>query len=118
MLSNILVGNVWVLGWQSNMEFDLVRIYHGDPEVISANYPRIRILTIPYDASIEHQKDFERINEYDKWNDRYDKKGYWMVCSPDVVKTFSGLGYIFGRRIHMASQVPGGLIDVSRGDNC
>ncbi|HCC72064.1 MAG TPA: hypothetical protein DEQ09_13075, partial [Bacteroidales bacterium] len=115
IFSNILVGDVWVLGGQSNMEFDLARIYHGDAEVLSANFPQIRIMTIPHAESIEPETDFEHVNEYDEWNDRYDKKGYWMVCSPDAVKTFSGLGYIFGKRIHMVSQVPVGLIDVSRG---
>jgi len=115
VFSNVLVGDVWVLGGQSNMEFDLARIYHGDAEVVSANFPAIRLMTIPRSEGTEPGVDFERINEYDSWNDRYDKKGYWMVCSPEVVKTFSGLGYIFGRRIHMASQVPVGLIDASRG---
>ena len=113
--TNVLVGDVWILGGQSNMEFDLSRIDHGDTEVVSANFPEIRLMTIPKAAGPEALEDFERINEYDEWNDRYDEKGYWFVCSPERVKTFSGLGYIFGRRIHMASQIPIGLIDASRG---
>jgi sialate O-acetylesterase len=47
--------------------------------------------------------------------DRYDKKGYWFVCSPETVKTFSAMGYIFGRRLYMAAQIPIGLIDLSVG---
>ena len=113
--SNILVGDVWVLGGQSNMEFDLARIFHGDAEILSANFPGIRLMTIPSSANLKPGKDFERINEYDSWYDRYDKKGFWFICSPEVVPTFSGMGYIFGRRIHMASQVPIGLVDVSLG---
>ncbi len=113
--SNVLVGDVWVLGGQSNMEFDLIRIFHGDMEVASANFPEIRLMTIPRAAGTEAREDFERINEYDSWYGRHDEKGYWFVCSPKRVETFSGLGYVFGRRIHMASQVPIGLIDVSRG---
>ncbi len=115
VFTNVLVGDVWILGGQSNMEFDLARIYHGDEEILSANFPLIRLMTIPSSANQQPKKDFERLNEYDGWHDRYDKKGYWFNCSPATVPTFSGLGYIFGRRIHMASQIPIGLIDVSLG---
>jgi sialate O-acetylesterase len=113
--TNVLVGDVWILGGQSNMEFDLARIYHGDVEILSANFPNIRLMTIPSSANLEPKKDFERLNEYDSWYDRYDKKGYWFTCSPETVPTFSGMGYVFGRRLFMASQVPIGLIDASLG---
>ena len=112
---NVLVGDVWILGGQSNMELDLKRIYHGDEEIASANFPNIRILTIPANASPVPVKDFERLNEWDGWHGRYDLKGYWFVCSPKTVPTFSGMGYVFGRRLHMASQVPIALIDASWG---
>jgi sialate O-acetylesterase len=113
--TNVLVGDVWILGGQSNMEFDLARIFHGDVEILSANFPSIRLMTIPSSANLPPKKDFERINEYDSWYDRYDKKGYWFTCSPETVPTFSGIGYVFGRRLFMASQVPIGLIDASLG---
>ncbi len=115
VFTNVLVGDVWVLGGQSNMEFDLARIFHGDAEILSANFPNIRLMTIPCSANLKPQKDFERINEWDGWYERYDKKGYWFICSPETVPTFSGMGYVFGRRLFMASQVPIGLIDVSVG---
>ena len=113
--SNVLVGDLWVLGGQSNMEFDLARIFHGDVEILSAHYQGIRLMTLPSSANLEPKKDFDRINEYDSWYDRFDKKGYWFICSPETVPTFSGLGYVFGRRLYTASQVPIGLIDVSLG---
>ncbi|HSG67920.1 MAG TPA: hypothetical protein VK994_04380, partial [Bacteroidales bacterium] len=84
LFTNVLVGDVWVLGGQSNMEFDLARIYHGDTEILSANFPAIRLMTIPSSANLKPQKDFERINEYDSWYDRYDKKGSWFICSPET----------------------------------
>ena len=115
VFTNVLVGDVWVLGGQSNMEFDLIRIFHGDAEVLSAHYPNIRLMTIPTAASRKPVKDFERVNEYDSWLDRHDEKGYWFICTPKTATTFSGMGYLFGRRIHMASQIPIGLIDVSVG---
>jgi sialate O-acetylesterase len=115
VFTNILVGDVWILGGQSNMELDLTEIFHGDTEIQSANFPNIRLMTIPSASNLTAQKDFERVNEYDSWNERYDKKGYWFICSPKTVPTFSGMGYVFGRRLYMASQVPIGLVDASFG---
>ena len=43
---NVLIGDVWLLGGQSNMEDALESIYHGDTEVLSANFPSIRLMTI------------------------------------------------------------------------
>jgi len=113
--SNVLVGDVWILGGQSNMEFDLARIINGDLEIASSDIPGVRLMTIPRISSLEPLKNFDRLNEYDGWYDRYDEKGYWFVSSPGRVKTFSALGYIFGSRVNRASGVPIGLIDVSRG---
>lgn len=113
--SNILVGDIWLLGGQSNMEFDLSKLLNGDLEVISANNSDLRIMSIPRAASREAQKDFEPINVYYPFTDEYEDKGNWFVCSPERIRTFSGLGYIFGKTLQQAAGVPIGLIDVSRG---
>ena len=41
-LENILIGDVWVLGGQSNMEEPLQHVENGQLEIVSANYPGIR----------------------------------------------------------------------------
>jgi sialate O-acetylesterase len=46
-LDNILVGDIWVLGGQSNMEHPICRTEDGELEIASANYSNIRILTVP-----------------------------------------------------------------------
>lgn len=112
---NVVVGDVWLCGGQSNMEDVLEGVYHGDVEVASANFPQIRLLTIPVNAGPEPLSDFPRIDEFNAWTNRTEKKGYWFVCSPETVNRFSAIGYVFGRRLHMAARVPIGLIDVSRG---
>ena len=111
----IVVGDVWVLGGQSNMEDVLEDIYHGDTEVASANFPLIRLMTIPALARPEPQADIERINEYNSWTRRYEMKGAWAQCTPKAVHRFSAIGYVFGRRLHMVSGVPIGLVDASVG---
>jgi sialate O-acetylesterase len=114
-LENILVGDVWVLGGQSNMEFPLTRIENGQLEIVSANYPNIRILTIPAQNGNENRKGFPRLHEWSGWFGRHFRKGDWDACSPDTVRELSAIGYVFARRIHMAARVPIGVIDVSRG---
>jgi len=84
LFNNVLVGDVWILGGQSNMEFDLFRIFHGDVEVLSANFPKIRLMTIPCSANLKPQKDFDRINEYDSWYERADKKRIEVMNSLTV----------------------------------
>ena len=114
-LENILVGDVWILGGQSNMEFDLSKVDDGPLEVVSANFPQIRLLTPPRGKGFDSVRSFERLHEWSSWSSRHFRKGDWEVCSPETVKEFSAIGYVFGRRLHMATQVPIGLIDASIG---
>lgn len=111
----ILVGDVWLLGGQSNMEDVLESIYHGDTEVASANFPNIRLMTVPQAASPTPLDDIDRLNEFNSWTGRHELKGSWRACTPKAVSRFSAIGYIFGRRLHMVSGVPIGLIDASWG---
>lgn len=114
-LENILVGDVWILGGQSNMEFPLSRVENGSLEIVSANYQGIRILTIPAQNGPSVKKGFPRLHEWSSWFGRHFRKGDWDVCSPEIARELSAIGYVFARRIHMASQVPIGVIDASRG---
>jgi len=115
VLDNILVGDVWVLGGQSNMEFELAKVENGNLEIISANYPQIRILTVPYGQGPALKKSFARLHEYSSWFGRHFRKGDWDVCSPEIARELSAIGYVFARRVHKASQVAIGVIDASRG---
>lgn len=112
---DILVGDVWVCGGQSNMEDTISYVYHGDMEVASANHPNIRLMTVPQQAGPKAFEDMDRLNEYNSWERRYEQKGSWTQCTPKSVERFSAIGYIFGRRLHLVSGVPIGLIDNSWG---
>jgi len=115
VLDDILVGDVWVLGGQSNMEFELAKVENGPLEIISANYPEIRILTIPYGRGPEAKTGFARLHEWSDWSGRHFRKGDWDVCTPEIVRELSAIGYVFARRLHKAANVPIGVIDASRG---
>jgi sialate O-acetylesterase len=114
-LQNVLVGDVWVLGGQSNMEFPLDRIENGQLEIVSANYQNIRILTVPAQNGPQKRAGFARLHEWSGWFGRHYRKGDWDVCTPDIARELSAIGFVFARRVHMATQVPIGVIDASRG---
>lgn len=100
VLSNIVVGEVWVCSGQSNMQFAVDQAYDADLEVATANYPNIRLITVPQTGTQEVQDDF---------------KGQWDMCTPETVGQFSAVGYYFGRQLHETLGVPIGLIDNSWG---
>ncbi|MCA8950370.1 MAG: hypothetical protein KDE27_12765 [Planctomycetes bacterium] len=114
-LDDVLVGDVWLLGGQSNMEFELHKVENGALEIVSANYPQIRILTVPYAEGPELHRGFVRLMEWSDWFGQHFRKGDWDVCSPAIARDLSAIGFAFARRVHMASQVPIGVIDASRG---
>jgi sialate O-acetylesterase len=114
-LENVLVGDVWVLGGQSNMEFELAKVENGALEIVSANLPNLRILTVPYGQGPAKQIGFPRLHEWSDWFGRHFRKGDWDVCTPEIARDLSAIGYVFARRLHLASQVPIGVIDASRG---
>ncbi len=115
VLDNVLVGDVWLLGGQSNMEFELEKVENGQLEVVSANFPNIRVLTVPYAVGPEPRHSFPRLHEWSDWFGRHFRKGDWDECTPAIARELSAIGYTFARRVHLASQVPIGVIDASRG---
>jgi sialate O-acetylesterase len=114
-LENILMGDVWVLGGQSNMEHPIGSVEDGGLEIASANYPNIRILSVPQGELQEPVAAFPRLQEWGSFFGRHDRKGYWDVCSPKTVRDLSAIGYAFTRRVHQAANIPIGVIDLSRG---
>lgn len=117
-LENILVGDVWLLGGQSNMEFEIPKVEGGQLEVISANFKNIRLFSVPQLNGPDLKKSFPRYYRWSDWFGQHYREGYWDVCTPETVREMSAIGYVFARRLHMATQIPIGIIDASRGGTC
>lgn len=115
---DILVGDVWLLGGQSNMEFEITKVENGQLEVASANFKNIRLFSVPQMNGPDHKKSFARQYRWSDWFNQHYREGFWDVCSPDTVREMSAIGYVFARRIHMATEIPIGVIDASRGGTC
>lgn len=106
VLKDILIGEVWFCGGQSNMEMPM-KGFKGQPilgsnEVIlkSAN-PQIRLYTVPR-SSITERQDNSKTSE-------------WKTAAPETVANFSATAYYFGRLLNELLQVPVGLINDSYG---
>ena len=95
-LSNVVMGEVWVCSGQSNMQWSVSQSDDADLEIATANYPNIRLITVPQVGTQEIQDDF---------------KGQWDICTPDTVGQFSAVGFFYGRMLHQVLGVPIGLID-------
>jgi sialate O-acetylesterase len=103
---DVLVGEVWVAGGQSNMERQLgprvgqQPIDDWEKEVAAATFPQIR------QFGVAQEKSLTRLASV---------KGRWDVCAPDAVKDFTAVGYFFGRDLYRARHVPIGIIHASWG---
>jgi len=93
-VQDLLLGDVWLCGGQSNMEWPLG--YCDAPEDIKgANYPLIRHFAVEYNFAIKPQSDV---------------KGRWQVCSPETAPGFTAAGFYFARKVHAETGVPIGLL--------
>ncbi len=98
-LNDVLVGDVWLCGGQSNMEMPFAwRVLDNDREIQdSARFPLIR------------QVKFDKINSSIPVADSRNSK--WVVCSPQTLRNVTAAGYFFARAIHEKTGIPIGLLD-------
>jgi len=106
VVTDVLVGEVWLAGGQSNMERQLgpregqKPIVNWEAEVASANHPLIRQLYVTQTRANTPQSSVVAT---------------WSVCSPETVANFTAVGYFFAKNLQAARGVPIGLIHSSWG---
>lgn len=94
-LHNVMVGDVWLCGGQSNMQLSLRSAAHGDDEIKAANYPDIRFFTVAQRAAY-HPTEVVT--------------GSWKAVSPETAPGVSAVAYYFARRVQQELHVPIGLV--------
>lgn len=103
---DVLVGEVWLCGGQSNMERQIglrggqKPIVNWEAEAAAATHPLIRQLYVRQTRALAPQETFT---------------ASWSVCSPETVVDFTAVGYFFARDLHAATGVPIGIIHSSWG---
>ena len=98
---NLVYGDVWICSGQSNMEWGVGNLTNSKEEIAAANYPNIRLFTVPKKVAFTPQTELGNAR--------------WLVCNPDNVSQgiwngFSAVGYFFGRKLNQELGVPVGLI--------
>jgi sialate O-acetylesterase len=99
-LRNILIGEVWLVAGQSNMQRLLSETANGDAAIAAADHPQIRLFNVSRQVAFKHARP---------------PLARWLACSPQNVKEFSAAGYYFGVELEKELHAPIGLINASYG---
>jgi sialate O-acetylesterase len=109
VLTNILVGEVWLCSGQSNMEKPIGAqsgqkpVLNHEEELADSDYPQIRLFKVEKAMAAAPARDVN-------------SRG-WFLCSSNAHERlkFSAAAYFFGRKIHQELGVPVGLIESAWG---
>lgn len=105
VINNILFGEVWLCGGQSNMEmpvkgFGHQPVYGSLEDIVNSTNNNIRCYTVQRQISLSQQ---------------WDSPGRWEIASPNTTGNFTAVGYYFARQLQQVLNVPVGIIHCSYG---
>lgn len=95
VLHDVLVGDVWLCGGQSNMAYTLRGARGGVEAAKTANDSELRVFTVGNQSA---------------YAPRTTISGAWKVCTPENAPHFSAVGYFFARDLRARLHVPIGLV--------
>ena len=105
-LTNILLGEVWIAGGQSNMEMPVGGYMYQPIDGVETDiaeayeYPNIRMFTVPRCVSDTPKEDCDTI---------------WRTSNPMTVRTFSAIAYLFAKELNKMLDVPVGIVTANWG---
>lgn len=99
IVKNLLAGEVWLCGGQSNMQWTVAQSSNAKETIASAGNDKIRLFTVDRPKNVNQTPNSDR----------------WLVCSPENVKEFTAVGYAFGRELQHNLAVPVGLLSSNVG---
>jgi sialate O-acetylesterase len=100
-LKNILIGDVWICGGQSNMQWSISASADPQQTISNSANEKIRLITIPRRGAPQPESNVAGTN--------------WLPCNPDTTPEFTAVGYHFGSHLQKALNVPIGLINSNIG---
>ncbi len=103
VVTDILIGDVWLCAGQSNMELPMERVKDRYPEEIrECSEPFIRTFKV-----IEHSDFHGPLREL--------QSGSWEKADTGTILKFSATAYFFAKQMYQMTGVPVGLINTSLG---
>lgn len=103
-LYDVAVGEVWIGGGQSNMEFFMAYERSYDKEAERCSSPDIRFYDVP------EITDEAQLTRFD-----YSRVGIWRKATPKDLAWFSAVGYYFSRDLYEKMKVPIAVIGCNWG---
>ena len=98
---DVVIGEVWLGSGQSNMQWAISQSRKEDQELAAAGpVPLLRLFDVP--RVLNHARQ-ETVN------------AAWKPATPETVKSFSAVGYFFGRQLAEQLKIPIGIIHSSWG---
>jgi len=102
-IKDIYIGEVYVAGGQSNMEFALETSLGGIAEALKSDFPQIRYFQVPKIEYEEEGKDYTLLNTP------------WEIGSSENVIKWSAIAYYFSKKLYEEIKVPIGIINCNWG---
>jgi len=114
VVDDVLSGEVWLCGGQSNMDHHLSTyiadarepqyqplVEHIRSEIKNTHDPLLRTLVIPHMTSID-----KKITNFE---------AEWLSVNPEQTGKFSATGYFFAKELREKLDIPIGLVECARG---
>jgi sialate O-acetylesterase len=105
-IENVGIGDVWLAGGQSNMEFYMRYDADYKTEVKLCENSNIRFYDVPEICYVGQNEDFD-----------YSRMGYWRECNRENLEYYSAAAYYFAKNLQADLSVPIGIIGCNRGDS-
>ena len=99
-VKDVLVGEVWLVSGQSNMQFTLAETKEAKEAIAAANHPDIRLFNVSRQVAFKHKPP---------------PLATWQATTPESVRDFSAAGYYFAVELQKELGVPVGVINSSYG---
>ena len=100
-LEDVLFGEVWLCGGQSNMQYTLGMLNYQEADSARANNAMLRMFNVAVDLDYLPKENI--------------KGGQWQPATPENIRNFSGTAYFFGQYLQEHLGVPVGLISSNLG---
>jgi sialate O-acetylesterase len=102
VLTDVMVGDVWLCAGQTNMGLSVSEALNAETEIAqSKKHTGLRLFSLAATAATQRADDVTTLLP-------------WAICSPESVKDFSAVAYFFGRELGKSlDKTPIGLIDAS-----
>ncbi|HWQ85421.1 sialate O-acetylesterase [Brevundimonas sp.] len=102
VLTDLLIGDVWLCSGQSNMEFGVRSATNADTEIGNSADPSLRLLLVGRSSRPSP-------------TNRMGPGSVWRVSGPESVRDFSASCFFMGKQLRRSQNVPVGLIAASWG---